>query len=106
MLMKLKQYTTGISMLSNNPAMHIVWCNVQFLADQKMKTSCVKICSTSNHTLMGKPTDFPSCIRQNVHWYRDDRKMYRIIISIIIITPISFIINYYYYYYYYYYYSH
>lgn len=102
MLMKLKQHTTGIAVLSNNPPMNIAWCNVQLLADQKMKTSSVKICSTSNHTLVGKSTDFPSCICQNVHWYRDERKMYTIIylfitdsihiITIIMITIIQLII--------------
>ena len=33
--------TTSVSMFADDPAMHIVWCNVKFLADQKMKPSCV-----------------------------------------------------------------
>ena len=55
-------------MLADDPAMHIVWCDVEFLTDQKMKPSCVKVRSTSYHTLMGKTADFPRHIGQNVHW--------------------------------------
>ena len=55
-------------MFSNDPAVYIGWCNVKFLTDQKMKPSCVQICPTAYHTLMGKSADFPGHERQNVHW--------------------------------------
>jgi len=54
-------------MLPDDPAVHIVRCNVEFLTDQKMKPSCVQVRSTTYYALMGKTADFPRHIGQNVH---------------------------------------
>lgn len=55
-------------MFTDDPAVYIVRRDVQFLTDQKMKSSCIQVRSTSDHALMRKTADFPGNVRQNVHW--------------------------------------
>lgn len=59
--------TTGVSMLSNNPAMAAERMDIQPLTHEVAETGRVQIATTSNNTVLRKATDFPGHIGQNIH---------------------------------------
>lgn len=63
--------TTGVSMLSNNPAMAAERVDAQPLAHQVAETGRIQIATASNHTVLREATDLPGHIGQNIHCQQD-----------------------------------
>lgn len=64
---KCSMLTTGVSMLSNNPAMAAERMDIQSFAHEVAETGRVQIATTSNNAVFRKATDFPGHVGQNIH---------------------------------------